>query len=535
MSAQPFVPDPSRLHLLALSADSASITLQVRTCSDSAPCPQCGRQSRRVHSRYRRILADLPWAGIPTRMVLWSRRFFCDTLDCPRRIFTERLPGIAVPHARRTERLRDWLLHLAFAAGGEGGSRLLRSFGITACGDTVLAHLRAYHLPDRPTPRILSVDDFAFRCGRTYGSIVVDLERHHVVDVLPDRSGHQFASWLLAHPGVEVISRDRSSEYAHAARCVAPQAVQVADRFHLLLNLREVLFRIFKRHARLLKQLIPPGPTGDKQPSLTHLRLDREASREHTRRQMEERFHAIHQLAQTGMDQTAIARTLGLNWQTVHKYLTYTCPPQRRHTVRLRSALIPYQRYLLGRWASGCHNARQLWREIAAQGYSGSYFVVARLTGYLKHQERIGAALPAAPLGMTARQAAGLVVTRPETRTASEEATVQQLAALHPHVHSALALFASFAALLRHPPERANAAQQFQDWIDEARASDVPELKGFATKLRQDQDAVIAALTLPYSQGQTEGFITKLKLLKRSMYGRAKLDLLRGRILYAAR
>jgi transposase len=250
---------------------------------------------------------------------------------------------------------------------------------------------------------------------------------------------------------------------------------------------------------------------------------------------MEERFHAIHQLAQTGMDKTAIVRTLGVNWQTVHKYLTYTTPPQRRHSVRRISALIPYQRYLLGRWASGCHNARQLWREIVAQGYPGSSFVVARLTGYLKHQERLGAALPVAPVGMTARQAAGLVVTRPETRTASEEATVQQLAALHPHVQSAVTLFAAFAALLRSPPQRAYTAQQLQEWIEQARASDVSELKGFAAKLRQDQDAVIAALTLPYSQGQTEGFITKLKLLKRSMYGRAKLDLLRGRILYAAR
>ncbi len=224
-----------------------------------------------------------------------------------------------------------------------------------------------------------------------------------------------------------------------------------------------------------------------------------------------------------------------MNLQTVHKYLTYLAPPQRGHTVRRISALIPYQRYLLGRWASGCHNARQLWREIVAQGYPGSYFVVARLTGYLKHQERIGAALPAAPLRMTVRQAAGLVVTRPETRTASEEATVHQLASLHPHVHSAVTLFATFAALLRSPPESAHAAQPLQDWIDAARASDVSEFKGFATKLRQDQEAVVAALTLPYSQGQTEGFITKLKLLKRSMYGRPKLDLLRRRVLYAAR
>jgi transposase len=392
MPTQPLVPNPHQLHLLAVVAEPASIVLQMRTCSTTAPCPVCGRPSRRVHSSYRRMLADLPWAGIPARLLLWSRRFFCDAPECPRRIFTERLPGIAVPHARRTERLREWLLHLAFAAGGEPGARLLQHFGIAACGDTVLAHLRAYRLPQLPTPRILSVDDFAFHRGRTYGSILVDLEQHRVVDVLPDRSGDRFASWLVAHPGVDIVSRDRSSEYAHAARRVAPQVVQVADRFHLLLNFREVLFRIFKRHARLLRQLLPPGPAGGDRPSLTPLRLDREASRERTRREMEERYHAIHQLAQTGMDKTTIARALGLNWQTVHKYLTYTTPPQRRHTVRRISALTPYQRYLLGRWAGGCHNARQLWRELVAQGYPGSYFTVARLTGYLKRQEQLGAA-----------------------------------------------------------------------------------------------------------------------------------------------
>jgi transposase len=151
MPAQPFVPDPRRLHLLSLSADSASITLHMRTCRASTACPQCGRRSTRMHSRYRRILADLPWAGLPTRILLWSRRFFCDTPDCPRRIFTERLPGVAAPHARRTDRLRAWLVHLAVTAGGEPGARLLHQLGIAACGDTVLAHLRSYRLADFPT------------------------------------------------------------------------------------------------------------------------------------------------------------------------------------------------------------------------------------------------------------------------------------------------------------------------------------------------------------------------------------------------
>jgi transposase len=535
MPAQPFVLDPTRLHLLSISTDLAGITLHLRTCSDTACCPQCGCPSARVHSRYRRLLADLPWVGIPVRMLLWSRRFFCATPECPRRIFTERLPGIARPHARRTERLRDWLQQIAFAVGGEPGARVLRRLGISVCGDTLLAHIRSYQMAEIPSARILSVDDFAFRRGRSYGSILVDLERHHVIDLLPDRSGIPFASWLAAHPGVQVLSRDRSSEYARAARRVAPQAVQIADRFHLIHNLREVLFRLFRRHSRLLRQVTSPRRRDGQPESVTHWRLDREASHARDRAAMEERFSAIHHLANQGMSTMAIARMLGLNRQTVAKYRLCTTPPQRRVTRRQSSTFLPYQEYVLHRWANGCHNARTLWREIVAQGFPGSYRTVARLTGYLKHQEWQGVALPLASRGITPRQAAGLVAAHPEKRTPGEEEALHHIGSLHPHLRIALELFASFAALVRGPPNPAQAAEELTDWMGQARATGVPELKAFAAKLGQDRDAVVAALTHPHSQGQTEGFITKLKLLKRSMYGRANFDLLRARVLYAAR
>jgi transposase len=188
------VPDPSRLDLLSLVAESPPITLIMRTCGDSARCPLCGRASARVHSHYQRPRADLPWAGIAARILLWTRRFFCDTPDCQRRIFTERLASGAAPHARCTERLRAWLRRVAFAVGGDPGARLLHQLGIPVCGDTVvLAQLHAARSAavsaptPAPTPRILRVDDFAFRRGRTYGRMLVGrmlvaLERQEVVD-----------------------------------------------------------------------------------------------------------------------------------------------------------------------------------------------------------------------------------------------------------------------------------------------------------------------------------------------------------------
>ncbi len=249
MSRLTILPDPDRLHVLSLSADAETITLSVCTTGQTARCPGCGDQSTRVHSRYTRLLADLPWQGVPVRVRLRMRRFFCDTLACPRRIFTERLPGVVAPYARRTERLTSWLTHIAFALGGRAGARLLRALQVVASRDTLIRHMRAVPFADAPTPRVLSIDDFALRRGRTYGSILVDLERQRVVDLLLDRSAATFAAWLADHAGVEVICRDRSTEYADGARQGALAAVQVADRFHLVKNLGEVALRVLRRHA----------------------------------------------------------------------------------------------------------------------------------------------------------------------------------------------------------------------------------------------------------------------------------------------
>jgi transposase len=331
------------------------------------------------------------------------------------------LPGLAAHYGRRTERLESWFTHISFALGGEAGSRLLKDLGVVVSGDTLLSHIRSMRLSSHETPRVLSVDDFAFRRGTRYGTVLVDLERHALVDVLPDRSADTFARWLGEHPGVEVVSRDRGGEYAEAARRVVPHAVQVADRFHLLKNLRDVVSRIFRQHADVLE--LVPTPAVHLQ-RLTNLRLDREASKKRTREQTKNLFDSIHALSKKGIKNAQVARELGIHRHTVEKYLAFKTPPQRRHFTKKVSAIAPYEDYLLGRWESGCHNATQLHKEISEQGYPGAYQNVWRITRYLKERERLKQPTPGRPPGISANHAAGILVKRPENRSEEEIRTL---------------------------------------------------------------------------------------------------------------
>jgi transposase len=472
---------------------------------------------------------------VPVTVRLRVRRFFCDEGSCGRAIFAERLPGLAAHYGRRTERLDGWFRHVSFALGGEAGSRLLRDLGVVVSGDTLLNHIRSLQLGDHETPRVLSVDDFAFRRGTRYGTVLVDLERRRLVDVLPDRSADTFARWLGEHRGVEVVSRDRSGEYAEAARRAAPHAVQVADRFHLLKNLRDVVSRVFRQHAGVLD--LVPHPMNRLQ-RLTNLRLDREASKERTKEQTRKLFRSIHALSKKGLKNAQVARELGIHRHTVERYLAFESPPVRRHFTKKVSAIAPYEDYILRRWEQGCRNATQIHKEISEQDYPGAYQNVVRITRYLKEQERLGNPVPDRPPGISASHAASILVKRLENRSEEEARTLKRrLKTVHPVTERCCTLFEEFAGMLRDKCQRngEQAHRQLEAWTERAKASGIAEIKAFAVKLLQDSEAVVAAMTLPYSQGQTKGRVNKLKkLVKRSMYGRGKFDLLRQRVLYEA-
>ncbi len=254
------LPKTTPLHLEAWSSDEpqARITLLISSTQAAPRCPGCDAPARHVHSRYTRTLADLPWSGYQVTWQLRVRKFFCRKATCSRRIFTERLPGVARPWARRTLRLTARLLAIGLALGGAAGVRLSRHFGLTVSRNTLLRVIRRTPYPAVSSPQVLSVDEFALRKRHIYGTLLLDLERRRPLALLPDREATTVAQWLKAHPGVEVVVRDRAEAYAEAARLGAPAACQVADRFHLLQNLADTLTQVFTAHASQLARVHPP-------------------------------------------------------------------------------------------------------------------------------------------------------------------------------------------------------------------------------------------------------------------------------------
>jgi transposase len=548
------LPDATLLRLEACDVDAttAQITLRVQSTQTRAPCPLCATPARRIHSDYGRTLADLPWAQYRVSLQLRVRKWFCRNRACRRRIFTERLPTVAAPWARRTLRLAQRLGALGVALGGTAGVQLGHQWDVVVSRNTLLRLLRELPLPALPTPRVLGVDDFALRKRHTYGTILVDLERHQPVALLPDRTAETVAQWLRQHPGVEVLARDRSQAYADGARQGAPAATQVADRFHLLQNLRETLDQVFMTHEQALEAvntlmrqqpvLLPDGAVAVPVPPPieTPTPAQQRAGQRQARRQaLHQQVWALHH---QGWTAPAIAQQVGLGLRTVQRDLrSTTFAGRKRRSDRGDSVLNPYKPYLLERWNAGCYNAMRLFRDLRQRGYAGGYGVVAAYArrlrqaqglppGHRRARQPLPAVAEPACQPLTPRRATWLVLRRETKRTEAEAQQLTQLHAQSPAVAEAIDLAQDFATLVRQrQPERLDL------WLKRATTSAVDAVQRFAAGLYEDYEAVKAGVTLPWSTSPVEGHINRLKMLKRQMFGRARLDLLSRRFVLAPR
>jgi transposase len=462
------------------------------------------------------------------------------------RIFTERLPAVVAPWARRTLRLVQHLSALGLALGGQAGARLAARLQWRTSSDTLLRLVQAAPVPAAPAPQVIGVDEWAWRRGQRYGTILVNLADHRVMDLLPERSAERVAAWLAQHPTVLVVCRDRSALYADGIRRGAPHAVQVVDRFHLVKNLREAVeaflhnqrpaLQAAARTAQVLTQVAGPVPVtpmyrGRRQCS--QARQQRlETAQQRCQAPWVAIYQAIHALHAQGTPVAAIARQLGISRPTVYTYLRRETPPSPRSPQRSRQVLRPYKSYLIRRWREGCTDSMQLWREMRALGYTHSARTVSRFITQLRRATESGqapetqASAYARPQGPSARAVSFVLICPEVQRSDDAQLYLDQLCQGETRVAQANTLIQAFLALVR---ERRGG--DLEAWMAEAMASGIEELARFAEGFQEDLSAIKAGLTLEWSNGVTEGQIHRLKLLKRQGYGRAGVALLRQRVL----
>jgi transposase len=540
----------AEVHLAKVTVEQGTVRLQLTVTAPRAHCPHCTVPSSSVHSRYQRHLTDLPWGTCPVHIQLTVRKFVCQNPRCERRIFTERLPDLVAPSARKTTRLIAILQTIGFALGGQAGARLAARLRLATSPSTLLRLVRMSSVPDTPTLQAVGVDEWAWRRGHRYGTILVDLASHRVVDLLPDRSAASVAIWLAQHPTITVVCRDRSDLYADGIRRGAPQAVQIVDRFHLVQNLRQALETFLLNHRPTLRAAaigtaMALTPLTSAPPVISMYRGRRRSlkpapqSVERTPRFIRwvRIYEALRMLHAQGIPIATIARRLGISRPTVYTYLRRETPPGPRRFQWRPSArvLTPYLPYLIRRWRESQADSVQLWHEIQALGYTHSARTVCRFITRLRRAADAGD--PPEPQGTpytcaqgpSARAVSFTLVCPPAKRVREAQMYLDQLCAMDAGIARASELSHVFLAIVR---ERRGA--DLEAWMAETINSGLEALARFARGLREDLAAVTAGLTLAWSNGVTEGHVHRLKLVKRQGYGRAGFALLRQRVLQVA-
>jgi len=530
---------PEHFHLIGHQVGPTAIQMRLFATQTVGCCPVCQTPSTKVHSFYQRTLTDLPICGKAVSLQVHLRKFFCRNDQCDRKIFSQTALDHFVPFARRLVRAQKPLQAIALQTGARPAARLCELIGQPVSHSTLLRLSHKIPVQNQPTPIRLGVDDFAFRKGRRYGTILIDLDRHQPIDVLPDREGKSLEDWLRDHPGIELVTRDRSSVYANAVTNACPNAVQVADRWHLLANLSEVVERFLDMQRAAINQSVlaklvkedcqPTQPlTEDQLPAsltwendlsqlMSTAKVDCTSKRYMT-------FQKVKQLQAEGHGMRVIARHLGIARNTVRRYWQQDTFVAK--TVMKRSNLHLYEGYFRRRWLEGQTNVKELLAEIKSFGYNGSYTI---LTTFLSAYPRLEAEPTLPPVrkanNFSSRRISRLLNQSEVDWSADEKSFLTHLLTEHESIREVHELSKQFRQLMKE-----KSALGLAKWCDDAEK--VAGYVGFVRGLRQDYAAVEQAFASEWSNGQTEGQVNRLKMIKRQGYGRASFDLLRRRVLF---
>lgn len=504
---------PSGFAVVSASTAADGTTIIVRSTSGASHCPSCGTRSSLVHSHYRRRIGDLPLAGRSVKLEASVRRFRCKAIGCGQSIFAERFAnGAVAPWGRRTGRLNGLVHHLGLALGGRPGACLARRLMLPVSNDTLLRVVRRCGCPPMTPPTVIGIDDWAWRRNQRYGTIICDLERRRPISLLPDREPATAQSWLTGQPQIAIVARDQGGAYARAAAKALPDAVQVADRWHLMENASGAFLDAVRKSMRQIRRAAGTMTINpDLLTAAERLQYEGYLHREDTNA-------AIFALAKDGIAIKEIVRRTGHSRGLVRRVLC----GERCDMFRTReTSLEPWLPWLDQQWAAGRHNGAALWRSLQTQGFRGSLRVVTEWATRRRRAEKVDVGtLHRLP---SARTIARMLTIRRDDLSKSETVTVAAVEAGVPSLIEAREIVEGFHAMIRRKAEA-----DLDPRIERARVSLVAS---FANGVAKDIAAVRAAIVSRWSNGQTEGQITKLKLVKRQMYGRGKLDLLQARLI----
>lgn len=504
-------------------------------------CPLCQKASSKVHSYYQRKVGDLPISGKTVKLYVSTRRFFCGEDSCPRKVFAERFGSCLKPWQRRLDRSSRQIQAIGLSCGSKPGARVCEVIGLPVSASTLLRVMRKTTLLEVVTPKVLGVDDFAFKKGHTYGTILVDLEKRVPVDLLPDREGKTLEEWLKAHPGVEIITRDRSPVYANAITNACPDAVQVADRWHILKNLSEHLERYLDTQRSLIREVAQELSEHQKQeparsdadtpvtpgnePVIPVAVRSPDTSATPARRRYR-KYDQAKLLQQQGHSRRKIALHLGLSRNTVNKYFRQEeFVPRAR---KKRSNILEYEHYLRKRWAEGETCVKTLFGEIKPLGYNGGYTILTTFLAGYPRSPFVNALPPVQKCATLSSRTLSIALTQKEEDWEEDHKPfllklLQKSITLSKARESGL----EFKSMMEHKK-----GEDLENWC--RKADMLSPFTGFVRGIRQDFQAVWQAISSSWSNGQTEGQVNRLKNIKRQMYGRASFQILKLRVLARA-
>ncbi len=590
MERSPFLPLPEGMVIGQVEIAEAQLTVEVISTQPFARCPSCGSPSDHVHCQYQRTVHDVPCGGRRVVLRLCVRKFFCRVPTCHRKVFAERLPDLVQPWARVSNRLLEELKALGLAASAQVNERLAPRLGMKVKAPTLLRYIRAIPPPADTSVRVLGIDDFAMKRGDCYGTILVNIEKSKPLNLLPDRTAEAVLPWLKSHQEIEVVSRDRASSYADAVKRALPHATQVADRYHLIRNLREHLQQFLDRKRTWLPEIediplkavstddrglasaletqtsvIPSRaapstasasstdqPQEQVQPELPNGQMGQEMEfacltyaerkKKISRDKRYARYEQVLALHQAGMGQRAIAREMHMSRRIVRRFLTSETFPERAsgsgRRPKSKGKLDPYLAYLHERWNAGEHTGSHLFREIKERGYTGSESLLRRFLSEWRAElpptPRQGPPRKPrlAPQGakkrhLSSRGASFLMILLSSKLSEVQQQQVEQMKH-NEDLRTVYLLSQEFVTMLKE-----RQVEALDSWLKRAKACHVAELSSFVNGIRRDYAAVEAAFRLPWNNGIVEGHVNRLKFLKRQMFGRAHLDLLRVKVLHA--